>query len=263
MGAADARERVVELCSAGNALEAYALYDILQEAGIQARIVGELLGSAAGSLPLGETVAPRIWVREADAERAREVIAEQVSQARQESATPDEWDERAEAEAASENESGLLTPRVWIRVLGQAGVLIGVAIILVGGVWAGQRWIKLRQCSAKAEGVLVRYRPHFSSYHPPPPEIPLPRQGTVFSIWYEAEYAYLVNGKTYSSVVTRSEQPVPRVPIHYDPHHPATNILSPLTPPRSILAYAMGIGCLLLCIGYYLARRDQKGHSKA
>ena len=61
----DAKQgRIVELRSAANAIEAYAIQDLLEEPGIPSRVVGEFLGSAAGSLPLGETTAPGIWVRE-------------------------------------------------------------------------------------------------------------------------------------------------------------------------------------------------------
>ena len=56
------RQKIVELCSAGNVAEAYAIQDLLQDAGIRSRVVGEFLGAAAGALPLGETVSPRIWV---------------------------------------------------------------------------------------------------------------------------------------------------------------------------------------------------------
>ena len=74
--------RIVELCSAANEFEAQALCALLAEAGIQARVVGGLLGDVAGGLPLGEAVAPRIWVREEDAARVRQIIDEQADKAR-------------------------------------------------------------------------------------------------------------------------------------------------------------------------------------
>ena len=67
-------ERIVELCSVGNMAEADGLCELLQEAGIRTRIVGDFLGNAAGCLPLGETTAPRVWVRQRDAAHARRVI---------------------------------------------------------------------------------------------------------------------------------------------------------------------------------------------
>lgn len=57
-------DRIVVLCSARHAVEAHALCAVLEDAGIGARVVGESLADAAGSLPLGEPIAPRIWVHE-------------------------------------------------------------------------------------------------------------------------------------------------------------------------------------------------------
>ncbi len=68
------RQRVVEVCSAADVVEARGLCDLLEEAGIAGRVVGEYLGGAAGSLPLGEPIAPRIWVHEADLARAHQII---------------------------------------------------------------------------------------------------------------------------------------------------------------------------------------------
>ncbi len=67
-------ERLVEVCSAGNIVEADGLCELLEEAGIHARVVGEGFGVAAAGLALGEAVSPRIWVYERDLARAREVI---------------------------------------------------------------------------------------------------------------------------------------------------------------------------------------------
>ena len=77
-------DRVVEVYSAANSVEAHGLHGILEERGIRAEVVGESLANAAGRLPLGQSIAPRIWVREGDAGRAREIIEEYASQPRQE-----------------------------------------------------------------------------------------------------------------------------------------------------------------------------------
>ena len=69
--------RIVELCSTASAVEAHLLLALLEEAGIKARIVGESL--AIGSPALGETISPRIWVREEDAARAQKIIDEQTN----------------------------------------------------------------------------------------------------------------------------------------------------------------------------------------
>lgn len=65
---------VVEVYSAGSALEAYALKNALETAGVDARVVGDVLQAAAGDLPLGQPITPRIWVRKDDEQQARAII---------------------------------------------------------------------------------------------------------------------------------------------------------------------------------------------
>ncbi len=67
-------DRLVEVYSAENGLEAHSLRFILEDKGIRTQVVGESLQAAGGDLPLGATLAPRVWVREGDARRAREII---------------------------------------------------------------------------------------------------------------------------------------------------------------------------------------------
>jgi predicted RNA-binding Zn-ribbon protein involved in translation (DUF1610 family) len=74
-----AADHVVEVYSAANGVEAHGLRAVLEEKHIRAEVVGESLGSAAGRLPLGQATTPRIWVREGDAGRAREIIEECTS----------------------------------------------------------------------------------------------------------------------------------------------------------------------------------------
>ncbi len=77
-------DRIVEVCSAANATEAGFLADVLADKGIRAEVVGATLGTAGGWLPLGEATAPRLWVREGDSGRAREIVNE-VNNPRRES----------------------------------------------------------------------------------------------------------------------------------------------------------------------------------
>jgi hypothetical protein len=112
-------ERLVEVCSAANGVEAYALCNALEEATIRARVVGEDLGNAAGSLPLGEPIAPRIWVRESDAIRAREIIDQWFKGAGSE---PIEWPESdgpPEWETPAEQEEDVLPSDERFRFLSQ------------------------------------------------------------------------------------------------------------------------------------------------
>ena len=65
----DTGQRIVELCSAANMVEANCLCEQLAESGIETRVVGDFLASAAGGLPLGEAISPRIWVHQRDQAR--------------------------------------------------------------------------------------------------------------------------------------------------------------------------------------------------
>jgi hypothetical protein len=252
--------RIVELCSAADLNEAYSFCALLEEAGIRSRVVGEFLGIAAGSLPLGQTTAPRILVREEDAARAQEIIGEQIDQPWQASSGHAGNDEDTETDAVSEEESPPPVSGIGFRWLGQGLVLGGLACILLGAVWAGLNWRTMRECSGTTEGVLVHYRPHVDFYSPPPPEIPLPREPTTFSVSYDARYAFVIKGKTFYSKKDRdSERPLGRVSIHYDPHHPATNFVGSLTLPWLILAWALGIGGFLSLVGYCLQSGKVKG----
>ena len=66
---------IVEIYSAANPIEAHALANALEAAGIKAEVVGDYLG--VGSLPLDRINAnPKIWVRKEDETRARELLKE-------------------------------------------------------------------------------------------------------------------------------------------------------------------------------------------
>src|SRR5579864_6821393 len=65
----------VEVYAAKDMIEAQFVSNLLGSDGVEATIVGEALGTAAGDLPLF-TATPRIWVRPQDAQRARHVVQE-------------------------------------------------------------------------------------------------------------------------------------------------------------------------------------------
>jgi len=67
---------IVDVYAAANAVEANLVKAMLADAGIESRVVGELLNAAAGGLPLGQVLAPRVWVAPEDAARARQSIIE-------------------------------------------------------------------------------------------------------------------------------------------------------------------------------------------
>jgi hypothetical protein len=70
----ETEEDIVEVYSAADIAEAHFLRGMLEEAGIQARVVGDELITSVGSL--GAQVAPRVWVHRADAPRAKELLKE-------------------------------------------------------------------------------------------------------------------------------------------------------------------------------------------
>jgi hypothetical protein len=99
----------------------------------------------------------------------------------------------------------------------------------------------------------VHYQPHLDVYSPPPPETPLPREPITFSVSYDAQYAFVVNDKTYYAKMDRdAERPLGHATIHYDPRHPVANFVGSLTPPWLILASAIGMGGFLSLVGCYL-----------
>ena len=66
-----------EAYSAANAQEAHSIKAMLNEAGIEARVVGELLQNAVGDFSAG-AISPRVWVRSNDFDRARQIISDQL-----------------------------------------------------------------------------------------------------------------------------------------------------------------------------------------
>ena len=65
-----------EVYAAANSQHAHLVKAALERAGIPARVVGDSLRNAAGDLPLGLPIAPRVWVQAKDSERARALIEE-------------------------------------------------------------------------------------------------------------------------------------------------------------------------------------------
>jgi hypothetical protein len=207
-------ERIVELCSAANAAEAYAIRALLEEAGIRSRVVGDSLGSAAGGLPLGEAISPRIWVREEDAAHAREIIDEQIDQPCQDlsSLVEDDEPEPTAPGAASEGGGAPGACDVRFHGLSQALLLIGLACLWLGTGLAWRDWITMRKYAGTADGMVVQYQPHYSFDSPPTSQIPIPRVTPTISHWYEVQYAFVVNGKTYYSVDRHCPHVVPGRP---------------------------------------------------
>jgi hypothetical protein len=86
---------IVEIYSAANSFEAYAMANALKAAGVKARVVGDVLDAAVGGLAFGMSNAPRVWVLKEDESRARELLKEWKAETK---ITPeqDELDEQDE-----------------------------------------------------------------------------------------------------------------------------------------------------------------------
>jgi hypothetical protein len=246
----------VELCSAANAVEAHALRMLLEEAGIQARVVGDILGNAAGSLPLGEPIAPRIWVWETNVARAQEIIEEWTSQPH------DQWGDLVEgAEQSEAEEDAVPSSAVGFHVLSEGLVIAGTACILWGALWAWHSWMTARKYQETTEGVLVAWEPHYSgSYYFPPPDTPVPRFRLAPLVCYDLKYRFVIDGKTYSYVVRASAILGRRMPIHYDPRDLKENVVvGPLTRPWLVLVATFGIGAFLAFMAYMFRKRATGG----
>lgn len=249
-------ERIVELCSAGNVVEAECVSELLQEAGIQARIVGDCLGGAAGGLPCGEPIAPRIWVCQSDLGHAREVIDQWCSQQTNEPVEFPESETLPESETPVEAEYAELPSDVRSRFLSQGFFIVGAVCIVIGGIWAWKNSMVLSIYSGTAVGQFHRIRVGDVKWVAPPRERDVPpgnvAGGSSFHYTYDVEYAYVVNGKTYDATmkVDNANRAPNEVTIHYNPRHPASNIAGSITPPWMTLLFASLVGAFLCFVGY-------------
>jgi hypothetical protein len=66
---------IVRLATAGNPQEAYLWQQALEEEGIQARVVGDMLDAGLGDVG---GIRPEVWVHRNDADRARALLDEHV-----------------------------------------------------------------------------------------------------------------------------------------------------------------------------------------
>ena len=64
----------VELYRAANSIDAHMVCNHLENAGIQSQVLGDVLESSAGGIPLGDSTAPVVYVDRSDAERAQQLI---------------------------------------------------------------------------------------------------------------------------------------------------------------------------------------------
>jgi hypothetical protein len=221
--AAKARhERIVELCSAANAFDAQELCNVLQEGGIQARVVGDSLANAGGGLVMGEPIAPRVWVLASDAARAREILARRFAESSEEFADWPESEGKPQWEVSGEPEEAELPSDRRFRFLSQGFWILGFGCVVFGSVWAWQNSTTVSGYPATTRGRLVD----------------------------RAYYTYTVDGETYRAEAANARYGPVAVTIHYDPHSPGKHIVGTIAPPWVVLAFAFGLGAFLAFVGY-------------
>jgi hypothetical protein len=219
-------ERIVEVCSAANEMEAHALRAVLEDNGIRAEVVGEVLNT---TLPVGEAISPRIWVQAKDARRARQIIAQAGVWHPPE---PGEWPEDSEqaageppaqqAEAAGDEPEAAGSA---FAFLSGALFLAAIAVLFGGAARAWWNWTTLRTHPATADAQCV---------------------GLAMPSCNDS-YVYLVNGREYHlELPLRGRAPPPQIPVYYDPSSPDDHVVGPLASPAWILVAAVG-GAIFLC----------------
>jgi hypothetical protein len=65
--------------TARDGLEAHYVRDLLEQAGINASVLGESLGAARGDLPMTQQTLPSVWVSDDELERAMKVVNEYLT----------------------------------------------------------------------------------------------------------------------------------------------------------------------------------------
>lgn len=80
--------RLVEVYRARDSIHAHLLKSRLADAGIEARVLGETVQSAMGAVPLGWSILPQLYVDEADAPAARDLLIAIEREAERTAGTP-------------------------------------------------------------------------------------------------------------------------------------------------------------------------------
>lgn len=215
-------DRIVELCSAANTLEAYHYRNLLDEADIQARVVNDFLINAAGKLPFGETISPRVWIHESDAECAREFLAGRLAESETEQPDWPDRDATREWEVSHEPESDAQPSGQGLRLLNQGFWIAAFLCVAVGVLWAWQNHTILSEYPATTSGRWVGF----------------------------SEYAYMVDGRVYYVQANNASNVRDAAIVHYSPRQPLKHLIGPVKPPLMILSFAMVLAAFLAFVAY-------------
>jgi hypothetical protein len=258
-----ADDRIVDIFSAADSVEAHGLCERLQDEGIFAQVVGDTLSNAAGCLPLGERTTPRIWVRESQANRAREIISEwRLESSRDEDDFTDrndslEEEDSTEIKSPADTEEGPIPSDVRFHFLHQGFFIAAIVCVALGSIWAWKNsmtralyaGMSVADCVRSSHDVSLRFGdPEARNL----PLQPFPAMSSGRSSSIRAQYVYSVNGKIYCiNVEFENELLRPQqMPIRYNPDNPADSIAGSVAPPWLVLLCAFGMAGFLSFVGY-------------
>jgi hypothetical protein len=235
---------IVEIYSAANSLEAYALANALKADGIEAKVVNEFVQMGVGLLPLTEPVTPRVWIRKGDEVRARELLEEYEARAENAHTVPEspemETEESSSDEDAESREESEAIPTAG-RTRGFISPLLfmgGIACICIGLFFTFQNHRLLSYYTETAKGQYIKY--NFAADESRQSHTP---------IWY-LTYAYKVEGVQHTVVIERSKFPGENITVRYNHKNPADGYADPILHPALCLVLGSVFGGFALFLAY-------------
>ncbi|MEN6458354.1 MAG: DUF2007 domain-containing protein [Thermoguttaceae bacterium] len=251
----DDRLDVVELCSAADTVEAFAIADALNAAGVKASVVGDTMQAiAAGGIPLGEAGTPRIWVTRQQEQEARQVLDQYQADLLAGTAEPPE--EAADSEPNDEElvEGALPEAETPHRVS-----LLSVLLVLAGlgaigaGVYYGVSNSALRhRFSQTAEAKLVgaeRWSEQGEWTAVPPGDLRGRSTQGDQSPW-KARYRFTADGQPHEFLWGTLGMPNQTMLVHYNAAKPTECWATPILAPAWCIAIGAAFGAMLLFLGY-------------
>jgi hypothetical protein len=235
---------IVEIYSAANSIEAYAMANVLKAAGIKARVANEFVQMGVGLLPLTQPITPRVWVRKGDEARARELLQKYEARAKNTPMEPESPETEIEEPSSYETAEVLEEPEsfpVAGRTPGFIGPLLvmgGIACICIGLFYAFQNHRLLSYYLETAQGQYIKY--NFAADKSR-------QSGT--PIWY-LTYAYKVDGVQHTVVIERSKFPGEYITVRYNLNDPADGYADPILHPALCLVLGGVFGGFALFLAY-------------
>jgi hypothetical protein len=248
---------VVEVYSAANSVEAYAVANALEEAGIKAQVVGDVSEMWAGGLTLGHPPNPKVWVRKEDEVRARDIVIEWESEVENEheseesesdidTSTPEELAETTE-ELSGKTEDGSASASSggnFVSLSPLLGVL-GIASIIMGAFFSIENYRLLNQYPKTVHAKLVDSEHYFRSFSGEP-MIP---ESWKTEKW-KSYYIYEVDGVLHGVNTERANNPATKILIRYNPENPAQYHVGDIMHPAWCLVFGFAFGGFAFFLAY-------------